>query len=263
MDMAPRWSGGSGFQIRQTYRAADDVLDGRDQTANAFNRTRRVRETWFEGVYTFRREARVTFKLPWIDQQTESLRAGVPVRETGRGFGDLTLAVPLKRYQNARGKTSNFGITPSLRIPTGDTGDSYPVADGSWDPGLSISYSSENRSFYQLWEVSYRANGSGRRGINRGDQLGLDINLGLHPYHNVEARSGIFTMLDVSVRYDGRGHDTTGVSGGERISAGPILVWYRGNLMLRGEVHFPLHERVNGTQFSRGTHVNIGAGIAF
>jgi hypothetical protein len=263
MDMAPRWSGGSGFQIRQEYRATDEVLDGRDETSNVFNRTQRVRQTWFEGVYTFRKETRVTFKLPWIDHETDSLRGGVPVRESGRGFGDLILAVPLKRYKNEPGKTRNFGITPSLRLPTGATGDTFPVADGSWDPGLSVSYSTENRNFYSLWDVWYRSNGAGRRGINRGDELGLDINLGLHPYHDVETRSGIFTMLDISARYEGRGHDTTGVSGGERISVGPVLVWYRGNLMLRGEVHFPIHERRKGIQFSRGTQVNVGAGFAF
>ena len=263
MDMAPRWSGGSGFQVRQEYEITDEVLDGRSKAANVFNRSRRVRTTWFEGVYTFQREARVTFKLPWIDHETTSLRGGLPVRESGRGFGDLVIGVPLKRYQNERGKTRNFGLTPSLRLPTGDTGDSFPVSDGSWDAGLSFSYSSENRDFYQLWEVFYWSNGAGRRGINRGDEVGRDINLGLHPYHDVNTRSGIFTMMDISARYEGRGQDTTGVSGGRRITAGPVLVWYRGNFMVRGEVHFPIHERYRATQFSRGVRVNFGAGFAF
>ena len=263
MDMAPRWSGGSGFQVRHEYRASNEILNGRDEIPNSFDRSQRVRKTWFEGVYTFRREARVTFKLPWIDQETDTVRGGVPVHETGRGFGDLIVGFPLKRYENQRGHTHNFGITPSLRLPTGSTSDAFPVGDGSWDAGLSISYSSENRRFYQLWDLFYWANGSGRRGINRGDEIGLDVNLGLHPYHDVETRSGIFTMLDVSVRYQGRGHDTTGVLGGERVTVGPVLVWYRGNLMLRGEVHFPVHERVNGTQFARGNLVNVGIGVAF
>ena len=64
MDMAPRWEDGWGFQVRHEYRFSDDVLDGDDKAPNPFNREKRVQTTWFEGIYTFKREVRATLKVP-------------------------------------------------------------------------------------------------------------------------------------------------------------------------------------------------------
>ena len=57
MDMAPRWSGGYGFQIRNEF--SPDVSS----------------TNWLEGVYTRSREKRITFKIPLEDGKT--LRAPI------------------------------------------------------------------------------------------------------------------------------------------------------------------------------------------
>ena len=233
MDMAPRWEDGFGFQIRHEYRASDDLLHGSSDVSNPLDRTRRVRKTWLEGVYTFRRERRLSFKLPWVDQTRDVVRAGSSVRETGRGLGDSIVGLQLKHYYNKAESTGNFGLTPSLRLPTGSTHQDYPVGDGSWDVGLSASFSAEAAHLYQFYDLFYWSNGKGRRGINQGDELGFDVNLGLHPYHDNPTNTGVFVMLDVSARYEGRGKDGSGTTGGRRLSLGPVLVWYRNNLMLR------------------------------
>ena len=263
MDMAPRWSGGFGIQVRQEYRATDDVLQGSSDVHGTPSRSRRVRTTWLEGVYTFDREQRITLKVPWVDQRREVVQGAAVRSETGSGFGDPILGLPIKRYYNDSEGTGNFGITPSVRIPIGSTGGDYPVADGSWDFGLSASYSASTRTVYQLYDLFYWSNGSGRNGINRGDEVGFDMNLGLHFYHDNSTNSGAFLMLDVAARYQGRGHDTGGTTGGKRISTGPVLVIYRDNVMLRGEFSIPVYESVRGTQFSRGTGFNLGIGAAF
>ncbi len=263
MDMAPRWDEGWGFQVRQEYRVSDDLLDGSSDAPNPFNRTRRTRSTWLEGVYTFQRELRVTLKVPWVEQERKILRGGVPVRESGRGFGDLMIGVPVKKYFNEGGHTGNFGITPSIRIPTGATSDSFPVSDGSWDFGLSGSYSRSYPWLYQFYDVFYWSNGSGRRGTNRGDEIGFDMNLGLHPFHDNRTNTGLFVMMDLRARYEGRGHDTGGTTGGKRLSLGPVLVGYRDNYMLRAEVRFPVYESARGIQQSFGTEYTIGLGVAF
>ena len=59
----------------------------------------------------------------------------------GRGIGDAIFALPLKKYWNLEKSTMNLGLTPQIRVPTGSTSDSYPVGDGSWDMGLSASFS--------------------------------------------------------------------------------------------------------------------------
>lgn len=259
-DMAPRWSGGFGVQVRQEYRASDELLSGGSEVANPLGQMQRVSETWLEGVYTFQRAVRVTAKLPWIEQ-TRVTSSGI--RQTGEGLGDLVLAVPLKRYWNDRGQTGAWGFTPNLRLPTGSTSDAYPVGDGSIDFGSSLTYARENPWSYLYVDLFYWINGSGRRGINRGDTLGLDLNLGLHPYHNNATNSGLFLMWDVSARYEGRGTNTVGTTGAKRVSLGPIAVVYWQNWMLRAEYAWPAYERVWDTQVSRGSELTLSLGAAF
>ena len=263
MDMAPRWKGGYGIQVRHTWRESDRLKGGDSKVGNPSGRDKRVNTTWIEGVYTFTRAKRVTFKVPWIDQSRTILQNGAPVRQTGQGWGDLILGVPLKLYRNRGGMTDNFGFTPSLRIPTGSTSDRFPVGDGSTDFGFSLSYSQERAKLYQFYDFFYWANTRGDKGIAEGDELGLDVNIGLHPYHSNETNSGIFLMWDVSTRYEDRGVDTGGTTGGTRISTGPVFVWYRGNIMFRAEYKIPAYEHVSGTQVSFGPELNIGLGITF
>ncbi len=259
-DMAPRWSDGWGLQVRQEYRASDKLLGGSSEVANPRDRMDRVSETWLEGVYTFRREVRVTAKLPWI-QQTRVAPTGT--RQKGEGFGDLVLAVPLKRYWNEKGETGSFGFTPNLRLPTGSTSDAYPVGDGSYDVGASLSYAHETPLFYVYADLFSWLNGSGRRGMNPGNVVGLDLNLGLHPYHDNATESGVFLMWDVSARYEGRGTSTVGTTGGKRISTGPIAIAYWQNWMLRAEYAWPAYEKVWDTQVSRGVEFTLSLGAAY
>ncbi len=263
MDMAPRWQGGWGFQVRNEYRFSDELLSGDSDVSNPQGRERKVNTTWLEGVYTFKRELRLTAKIPWLEQSRVSVVNGAAVKQTGSGIGDSILGLQIKHYYNREASTGNFGLTPSIRIPTGGTSGAYPVGDGSWDVGLSASFSAEMAHLYQFYDVFYWYNSEGNRGINRGDDVGLDVNIGVHPYHNNRYNMGLFVMGDLSARYEGRGNDTAGTTGGKRISLGPVLVGYWNNLMLRTEVKFPVYESVRGTQVGRGIDFNVGLGVTF
>ena len=264
MDMAPRWQDGWGFQIRNEYRFSDDLLRGSSDVSNPQDRERRVNTTWLEGVYTFKRELRLTAKVPRVDQRRVSVLNGVPVRQSGSGLGDSVLGLQIKRYYNNESGTGNFGLTPSVRIPTGSTSDAYPVGDGSWDFGISSSFSAEKAHLYQFYDLFYWRNTGGKRGIDRGDEVGLDVNIGIHPYHDNQHNRGIFLMGDLSARYEGRGKDdNSDTTGGKRISLGPVVVGYWHNVMLRAEVKFPVYEKVWGTQVGHGTDFRIGIGMAF
>ena len=263
MDMAPRWEDGWGFQLRHEYRWSDDVMKGDSDISNRSGRKRRIQKTWLEGVYTFKRELRLTFKVPWVEQSRTVVKGIVPVNQRGSGFGDTILGLQLKRYYNKETSTGNFGLTPSVRFPTGSTSDSFPVGDGSWDAGLSASFSAEAANLFQFYDLFYWKNGNGRKGIREGDELGFDMNLGIHPYHNNLKDTGIFVMMDLEARAQDRGRNGAGVTGGKRLSIGPVLVWYRDNVMIRSEVKFPVYEKVRGTQVSHGTQWNFGIGVTF
>lgn len=263
MDMAPRWEGGFGFQVRHEYRFTNDRLSGDEKASNPLDRDKRVHTTWLEGVYTWKRELRATIKVPWVEQSRVSVLNGRRVREHGSGVGDIVVGLPLKKYWNARDSTYNLSFTPSLRAPTGSVRDDHPVGDGSWDLGLSTSFSSEHAKTYSLVDLFWWKNTRGTRGINQGDVVGLDMNLGYHPYHSNARNLGIFTMLDVEARYEGGGRDTRAVTGGTRLGVGPILVAYWKNVMARGELKVPVYEHVRGTQFARGIQFNLGIGVTF
>ena len=84
MDMAPRWADGYGVQTRVEHFDSQTT-------------------TWFEGVYTWDRSIRGTFKLPY----------------SGGEVGDLILGLPLKKYRNEGARTANWSITPSIQFPRG------------------------------------------------------------------------------------------------------------------------------------------------
>ena len=114
MDMAPRWAGGYGFQVFQVHSIADDLRFGESTLSNPYDLKSRVDSTWLEGVYTFRREVRITAKLPHVDKSRHWLRDGQVIRQEGRGLGDMIVGVPLKKYVNKSGYTYNLSATPSL-----------------------------------------------------------------------------------------------------------------------------------------------------
>lgn len=263
MDMAPRWKDGWGFQIRQEHFGSDDLLSGDSAVDNPLGRKKSVDTTWLEGIYTYRREVRLSLKVPYVTHRRTVVRSSTPVTESGSGLGDIIIGLPLKRYANESSATSNIALTPSIRLPTGSTSDVWPAGDGSTDLGLSLSASWEKFQLYQYYDLFYWKNSEGDLGIEQGDEIGFDANIGWHPWHDSLSNTGLFVMLDISARHEQRGRDSLGVTGGDRLSAGPVLVWYRGGVMLRAEYKTPLYEKVEGVQLSRGNEFNLGIGFVF
>lgn len=265
MDMAPRWEQGYGFQLRFETFGSDTLLDGDDKVDNPLRLERYVDTTWLEGVYTFKPSHRVTVKMPYIDQRRTTEINGEGVKQRNSGWGDLVIALPLKRYWNRGAETGNLSFTPSLRLPTGSSSGDFPLTTGSWDLGLSVSYNRETPKHYLLVDLFYWINTEGKHDMEEGNELGLDINLGYHPYHHNPSNSGVFIMWDVSARDNGQPNQATltTFAGGRRIQTGPILVWYRENVMLRTEYKVPVYERVDGLSVSHGDEFTISLGLTF
>ena len=174
MDMAPRWANGYGFQIRYESFGSDSYLDASDsKTQKSF-----IQNTmWLEGVYTWKRSIRATFKLPYrhLNSEQQLIEGGDPTIQYN-GLGDLILALPLKKYFNLKRSTGNFGVTPQIRLKTGENSDLLSSKSGY---GLSVSYSTENPKIYQLYDLF------GWRTDDNATLLGFDVNLGWHSIHNL------------------------------------------------------------------------------
>ena len=100
MNMMPRWDGGYGFQVLAEQLHRSDLKQGDDVVARGF--TEDVTQLHLQGVYTWDRSIRLTAKLPYVvDARREVLGPlGQKVVQRDEGIGDLTVALPLKKYFN-------------------------------------------------------------------------------------------------------------------------------------------------------------------
>jgi len=232
MDMAPRWSGGYGFQIRyESFKTKHQD--------KSFSTDHRI--YFFEGVYTWDKSKRITFKLPYY--KIENRRSNSVSRLSE--FRELIIGLPLKKYKNYNHHTQNFGFTPQIKIPINKMDRSSKYKYGS---GLSISYSKESFKYYQLYDIF--------GWIHQGKVplFGIDINLGVHPYHNNNNNNGVFIIWDVTGRYN-ESHGS--------ILAGPVLVPYRQKVMARLELKFPVIETGIEDHLTKSIFSNLGIGFVF
>ena len=262
MDMAPRWAGGYGVQLFQVHSIADDLRHGESTLPNPYGLESRVDTTWLEGVYTFQREFRITAKVPYVDKSRQWRRNGKVIRQTGHGLGDIIIGVPLKKYVNRKGYTYNLSLTPSLRLPTGSIDDDWAVGDGSWDAGLSLSYSSMTPKWYHLYDLYYWKNGSGRD-FDHGDELAFDANIGWHAWHDDDDDQGLFLMLDIAARHIEKGRHQLVDPAGDTIEVGPVAMYYEEDWFLKIEYRQTVYDKAKTMSYGDARRFAIGFGLTF
>lgn len=267
MDMAPRWSGGYGFQTRY-----ESVVSGRlerdgQEIANPHGLRSERRTQWLEGVYTFHRSFRATFKLPYEYQRKRFLRDGLVREAEASGLGDLILAFPIKRYRNFMTHTDNLALNPSLTLPTGSTGGDIPLGRGTIDYGLSVSYAREAVKTFGLWDLWSKFHTRGVGGKIKGNIVGFDMNVGLYPYQNSNKEISTLLLWGTHARQqfkDRLPHGSRdGNTGGHWVEMAPIFVVLYKNLAFRAEIYFPIYRRMNGIQTVSDYSFQTGIGITF
>ncbi len=248
MDMAPRWAGGWGFQFRYERLGSDKEI-GRE--FGSLSKSYYQHTTWIEGVYTWKRSIRATFKMPYhqISNERQLVDWGNPTLSYS-GIGDPIIAVSLKKYFNMERSTANFGFTPQIRLKTGDNSDLLTSKRGY---GLSLSYNTESFKYYQLYDVF------GWILDDESKMIGLDVNLGWHPIHNNETNSGVFVMWDGTYRLN---WDKDGNSD-SRLYTGPVAMFYKAGIMVRVDIKVPIIEKVEKASLSKGTIIQTGIGFVF
>ena len=148
MNMMPRWDGGYGFQVLAEQLHRSDLKQGDDVVARGF--TEDVTQLHLQGVYTWDRSIRLTAKLPYVvDARREVLGPlGQKVVQRDEGIGDLTVALPLKKYFNLSERSGSWTLAPQIRIPLGKENDEFEVWDGVWGGGLSFGYETETYDWF-------------------------------------------------------------------------------------------------------------------
>ena len=148
MNMMPRWDGGYGFQVLAETIRRNDLKQGNAIVAEGHRED--IQLLHLQGVYTWDRAIRLTFKLPYISDARRELpgSGGTKTIEHDSGWGDLTLALPLKKYFNLDQRTGNWSLTPQVRVPLGKKVPHYSVAKRVWGSGLSLGYETESYHWF-------------------------------------------------------------------------------------------------------------------
>ena len=142
----PRWDGGAGVQLVHEFRQEDDLLLKEDKVGDGL--TESVHILHLEGVYTWDKSIRMTVKIPYvIDAEREVPGdSGETITQHDEGLGDVTVALPLKKYFNLSRRSGSWTLNPQVRIPTSDD-DDYEIYDNEWGIGLGAGYETETHYF--------------------------------------------------------------------------------------------------------------------
>jgi hypothetical protein len=267
MDMAPRWSGGYGFQTRFESVTANRLEWNGQRIANPQGLRSETFIQWLEGVYTFHRSFRVTFKLPYEQRKKRFVKEGTVKEAEALGFGDLILTFPIKRYENAMTYTTNLAFNPSFILPTGSTTGDLPLGRGTLDYGLSLSFAREATRTFGLWDIFTRINTKGRDGKVKGNLIGFDMNVGLYPYQDSRKDFSTLLLWGTHLRQEFKDRQANGTlddnTGGIRVEMAPIFVVLYKNFAFRIESYFPVQRKMNGEQLVHDYTFQVGIGLVF
>jgi hypothetical protein len=243
----PRWDGGWGFQFIQEYRHERDLLSGNTVVGPGFSED--IHLLHLEGVYTWDKSIRLTFKLPYVlDARRELLGiGGSKFVQHDEGFGDATVALPLKRYFNLDGRSGSWTLAPQLGIPFARD-DAYAVYDHQWGNGLSLGYETETYRFkFGVGATGWVFYGDDEAELTGNIEVGYNLRgLGSNGH----------------IKWSNRFHYED--DGAFTISTGPVLYW-RFTDTIHGQIDWlhDLSDRQGLLDHGNGNAVRVGVGFVF
>lgn len=246
-DEMPRWRGGWGFQILEEYRRESALLSGGNEVQGDF--TEDVHLLHVQGVYTWQKEVRATIKVPVVvhAERTVPGHDGI-VRQTDRGLGDPTIALPLKSYFNLDGRSGSWTFAPQVRIPTA-AADEYDVYDRVFGAGAGFGYETETYDYHvgvsaSTWLYT-----------DRDEPMEVYLNGSLGLNFQAFGGSGHFKIKTL-VKQDLDSELT--------VTAGPLLYW-RFTDLVHAQLKYSIdvYDRQAGTDHGRGDAFRAGIGFVF
>ena len=247
MNMMPRWSGGWGVQTIMEHRTERDLLLGGEVANKGFGEE--VNVLHLEGVYTWRRAVRLTAKLPYVLNARREMPdgSGGKMIQRDQGLGDLTLALPLKKYFNLDGRSGSWSFKPMLRVPLAGE-DEYEIYDDAWGAGLGLSYEFET---YRMFFFVGTSGWLYREDKPFESQSSLDLG---YKFEAKGSNGAILWESDFQYKDDGS----------ETLLAGPAFYWNLNDLThMRLEWKHDFHDRQGVLDHGNGDAFKLSIGWVF
>lgn len=247
MNMMPRWNGGYGIQTLLENIDKQDLKLG--DSVHAKGLSEQIQTLHLQGVYTWTRAVRMTFKLPYtLAARKESLsELDQTIVEKDQGWGDLTLALPLKRYFNLATRTGNWSITPQVKIPLGKDSNRYQVADRLWASGLSLGYETETYQYFFATSL-----GGWIYESDKAAHLNASLDIGINALDSLQV------LWENDLKY--------GEFGRLSYATGPAIYWrWQDQVHSRIEWKHELMSRVSKRNAEHGNsdRISVGIGLVF
>jgi hypothetical protein len=98
----------------------------------------------------------MSLKVPIVlDAERSFMDGGQKAQQSLSGIGDVTRALPLKKYFNLDGRSGHWGMTPQLSIPLSGA-DQFDLFNREFGTGLTLGYGSETyRYLGHVWLTGY------------------------------------------------------------------------------------------------------------
>tara|TARA_Y100000992_G_C21247365_1_gene484015 strand:+ start:142 stop:945 length:804 start_codon:yes stop_codon:yes gene_type:complete len=245
MNMMPRWDGGYGWQILYESISRDNLLQADEVIGKGW--TEDIHQLNFQGVYTWDRSIRVTVKIPYVlNAERENLINGQKINQTDQGLGDITIALPLKKYFNLMRRTGSWTLAPQVRIPTA-TKDGYDVWERAWGSAIFLGYETETRNYFFATGISYWMFDS-----NKDDFIHSSLDIGWNVKDNLQL------LLENDFHDDSAGKNYYLV--------GPAIYWRQNDIR---HYRFEFKREINPTgpdnkvDHIGGNKISIGVGFVY
>jgi hypothetical protein len=247
MNMMPRWDGGYGVQVLAETLHRSDLKQGKDVVAEGHSED--IRQLHLQGVYTWDRSIRLTFKLPYVTDARREVpgEGGTKTVERDSGWGDLTLALPLKNYFNLDQRSGNWSLTPQVRVPLGKKDSGYSAAKRVWGSGLSLGYETETYHWFFATGVTGWIFESPEPA-----EWSTSIDLGWN------AQDDLQVLWESDFKWNDEGAFT--------LAAGPALYWrYSDRIHTRIEWKHDFVSQVsrNRQKYGNGDRLSLGVGFVY
>jgi hypothetical protein len=221
-NMMPRWNNGWGVQLEHEFQKLTEA-EGH--------------LLHLEGVYTWQRWIRVTYKIPWVLHAQSLTDPNAPAES---GIGTPVLSLPLKKYFNKDGRSGAWGLTPHVYLPLSDT------LLGRDDERIGLSFGYAQETYRTAFDIS--CSGHTRQG-NLPTEWHFNLAAGgkFYPFGSI----GNF-RIKVGYRY--RTNDEYS------LRAGPVAYW---RLSDRWHAQASWKRSLLGHGFDTGDWFRSGLGMVF